>query len=82
MRKVSETERKPECMLSATAHSTECTITKTRGRPRPNQRSASGRSAIAGNGLNMAVNVESRSVPTLVVTAAVVNSAAAASPIA
>src|SRR6185312_16749515 len=49
MRSVGETDVKPECVLSATAHSTECTITKIMLlAPRPNQRSASGSSAIAG----------------------------------
>ena len=74
MRSVGLTDMKPEWVLSATAHSTECTITKTRLlAPSPNQSSASGSSAIAGSGLNIAVSVESRSVPTRVDTASVVN---------
>ena len=83
MRRVGLTEVKPEWVLSATAHSTECTITNTRlVAPSPNQSSASGSSAIAGSGLNMAVKVERRSVPTRVDTAMVVNKAASASPMA
>ena len=70
-------------MLSATAHSTEWMITNTRLlAPSPNHSSASGSSAIAGSGLNIAVSVDSRSVPTRVETASVVNTAASASPIA
>src|SRR6202040_1085645 len=39
MRKVGDTEVKPEWVLSATAHSTECTITKIRlFAPSPNHR--------------------------------------------
>src|SRR5712691_3774405 len=49
MRNVGETDVNPECVLSATAHSTEWMITNTRLlAPRPNHRSASGSSAIAG----------------------------------
>ena len=83
MRSVGETDVKPEWVLSATAHSTECTMTKIRLlAPSPNHSSASGSSAIAGSGLNIAVSVESRSVPTRVETATVVKIAAIASPIA
>ena len=64
MRRVLETDEKPECVFSATAHSTEWISTKTRlPLPRPNQISASGSSAIAGSGLNIEVSVSSRSVP-------------------
>ena len=81
MRRVGLTDVKPEWVLSATAHSTEWMITKTRLlAPSPNHSSASGSSAIAGSGLNIAVSVESRSVPTRVETASVVNTAAMASP--
>src|SRR5262249_33772923 len=81
MRKVDDTEVKPEWVLSATAHSTECTITNTRLlAPSPNQSSASGSSAMAGSGLNMAVRGERRSVPGRVETASVVNTAAVSSP--
>ena len=81
MRWVSDTDRKPECMLSATAQSTEWTITNTsEGRPSPNHSRASGSRAMAGRGLNMAVKVESRSVPTRLVTATVVSSAAMMRP--
>ena len=56
--------RKPANVFSATAHSTACTSTKiTLLSPRPNQINASGNSAIEGNGLNIAVNVSSRSAP-------------------
>ena len=81
MRSVGLTERKPEWVLSATAHSTECTMTKTRLiAPRPNHNSASGNSAIAGSGLNMAVSVDRKSVPTRVETASVVKTPAASRP--
>ena len=81
MRCVSETERKPVWVLSATAQSTEWMMTNTRlGMPRPNQSSASGSSAIAGSGLNIEVRVESRSVPKRVETASVVKAAAMPMP--
>jgi hypothetical protein len=83
MRKVGLTERNPEWVLSATAHSTECMMTNTMlMAPRPNHNSANGNSAIAGSGLNMAVKVERKSVPTRVDTASVVKTPAATSPIA
>src|SRR4051795_6193818 len=64
MRRVSGTERKPTSVLSETAHRTEWMITKTsEGVPSPNQISASGRSAIAGSGLNIAVSVVSSPEP-------------------
>ena len=47
------------------------------GGPSPNHNSASGSSAIAGSGLNIAVSVDSRSVPMRVETASVVTNAAA-----
>src|SRR5205814_9770114 len=81
MRNVFETERKPECVFSATAHNTEWTSTNTRlPVPNPNQINASGNSAIAGNGLNIDVSVSSRSVPIRDVIATTVNSAASAMP--
>src|SRR5205814_17587 len=64
MRKVVDTERNPEWVLSATAHSTEWISTNTRlPLPNPNQISASGNSAMAGKGLNMEVSVSRKSVP-------------------
>ncbi|MNF04927.1 hypothetical protein D3C80_2045490 [compost metagenome] len=67
------TERKPVSVLSETAHNTEWTMTKTRlVTPIPNQSSASGRMAIAGSGLNIAVRVARISVPTRVLMARVV----------
>ena len=61
-------------MLSATAHSTECTSTKIRlPAPRPNQIRASGSSAIAGSGLNIAVMVSRKSVPIRVLMAKTVS---------
>src|SRR5882672_5574114 len=64
MRSVLETPLKPEWVLSATGHSTEWISTNTRlPLPRPNQISASGNSAIAGSGLNIAVMVSRKSVP-------------------
>ena len=81
MRSVGETDVKPECVLSATAHSTEWMITNTRlFAPSPNHSNASGNSAIAGRGLNMAVRVERKSVPTRVVIASVVKMPAMARP--
>ena len=81
MRSVSGTLRKPLSVLSATAHSTECTMTNTsEGMPSPNQIKASGNSAIAGSGLNIAVKVESRRVPMALATAIVVNTPASATP--
>ena len=81
MRRVGLTEVKPEWVLSATAHSTEWMMTNTRLlAPSPNHSSASGSSAIAGSGLNIAVSVERKSVPTRVETASVVKIAASASP--
>ena len=59
MRSVGLTEVKPEWVLSATAHRTEWMITKIRLlAPSPNHSSASGSSAIAGSGLNIAVSVD------------------------
>ena len=70
MRSVSGTERKPTSVLSETAHRTEWMMTKTsEGVPSPNQISASGRSAIAGSGLNIAVSVVSSPEPRRVETA-------------
>ena len=64
MRAVVDTPRKPASMLSETAHVTEWTSTKIKlPLPRPNQISASGNSAIAGRGLNIAVMVSRKSVP-------------------
>ena len=81
MRSVSGTERKPVRVLSATAQSTEWIMTKTsEGLPRPNQIRASGSSAIAGSGLNIAVSIDSRSEPARVETATVVRTAASARP--
>ena len=75
------TDVKPEWVLSATAHNTECTITKMRlFAPSPNQSNASGNSAIAGRGLNIAVSVDRRSVPMRVETAIVVSRIASVSP--
>jgi len=56
-------------------------MTKTsEGTPSPNQISARGNKAIAGTGLNIAVKVDSKSDPTLVDTAMVVNNAAKSNP--
>ena len=63
--------------------STEWTTTKiTDFTPRPNHRSASGISAMAGSGLNMAVRVSSTSAPSRVVTATVARTSASAAPMA
>ena len=81
MRSVVETDLKPECVLSATAHSTEWMSTKTMlPTPRPNQINAKGSSAIAGNGLNIAVSVSRKSVPIRELMATTVSSAASAMP--
>ena len=81
MRTVVETPRKPESVLSATAHSTECTSTNIRlPLPRPNQISASGSSAIAGSGLNIAVMVSRKSVPIAWMMANTVSSPASTVP--
>ena len=81
MRSVFDTARKPECVLSATAHSTEWISTNTMlPAPSPNQISASGKSAIAGSGLNIAVSVSRKSVPIREVMAMTVKSAASAMP--
>ena len=51
-------------MLSATAQSTEWMVTKTMlAVPSPNHGIASGSSAMAGRGLNIAVQVERKSAP-------------------
>ena len=74
MRMVCDTDMKPEWVFSATGHSTEWISTNTRlPLPRPNQISASGRSAIAGNGLNIAVSVSRKSLPTREVIASAVS---------
>ena len=81
MRSVLDTLLKPEWVLSATGHSTECTSTKTRlPLPSPNQISASGNSAIAGSGLNIAVTVSRKSVPIRVEMARIVKMAASTMP--
>ncbi len=81
MRSVFDTDRNPECVFSATAHSTEWISTNTRlPLPSPNQISASGNSAIAGSGLNIEVSVSRKSVPTRELIATVVNTAASAMP--
>ena len=81
MRSVGETDTKPECVFSATGHSTEWISTNDRlSGVSPNQISASGNSAIAGSGLNIAVSVSSRSEPMRVVVANVVSTAAIATP--
>ncbi len=81
MRSVFDTERKPECVLSATAHSTECTSTKMmETSPSPNQMSASGSRAMAGNGLNADVSVSSRSLPRRDIMASAVKNMASTSP--
>ena len=64
MRSVGDSARNPANVFSATAQSTACTSTKmTLLSPRPNQINASGSRAIDGSGLNIAVNVSSRSAP-------------------
>ena len=81
MRIVGDTAMNPEWVLSATAHSTECTSTKMRlPSPRPNQISASGSSAMAGSGLNIEVRVSRISLPTRVVIANTVSTVASAMP--
>ena len=81
MRSVFDTERKPEWVLSATAHSTECTSTKMMEMsPSPNQISASGSRAIAGSGLNADVSVSSRSLPRRDIIARAVNIMASDEP--
>ena len=72
---------KPECVLSATGHSTECISTKTRlPLPSPNQISASGSSAIAGSGLNIEVSVSRKSLPMREVIAKAVSVPASNNP--
>ena len=67
--------------MSATAQSTAWISTKTMlASPKPNQINASGRSAIDGSGLNIAVKVSSRSAPMRLMLANAVNSAAITSP--
>ena len=81
MRSVFDTDRNPECVFSATAHSTEWISTNTRlPLPSPNQINASGNSAIAGSGLNIEVSVSRKSVPTRELIATVVSTAASAMP--
>ncbi len=81
MRCVSLTAMNPTLVLSATAQSTEWTVTKTRlGMPSPNHSMASGSSEIAGSGWNMAVSVPRMSRPIRVETARTRNTAAAARP--
>ena len=81
MRSVFDTLLKPEWVLSATGHSTEWISTNTRlPLPRPNQISASGNSAIAGSGLNIAVMVSRKSVPMRVEIARMVKIAARMMP--
>src|SRR3546814_8842327 len=81
MRNVTDTDRNPEWVLRLTAHNTECTNTNTRlPSPRPNQIKASGNSAIAGSGLNIAVSVSSKSVPRRLVMARTVRSVASTIP--
>ena len=81
MRSVFDTLLKPEWVLSATGHSTEWISTNTRlPLPRPNQISASGNSAIAGSGLNIAVMVSRKSVPIRVEIARMVKIAASTMP--
>src|SRR5690554_4574955 len=81
MRQVVLTERKPECVFSATAHNTAWISTKIMlALPRPNQIIDKGSKAIDGNGLNIEVNVSSRSAPTRVALANAVSSAAMSSP--
>ncbi|MNT24750.1 hypothetical protein D3C72_1602420 [compost metagenome] len=68
-------------MFRAKAQSTECTRTKIRLlSPRPNQSRASGSKAMAGNGLNIEVNVLSRSRPNWVETARLVKPNASTIP--
>ncbi len=81
MRSVFDTLLKPECVLSATGHSTEWISTNTRlPLPSPNQINASGNSAIAGKGLNIAVMVSRKSVPIRVEMARMVKTAASPMP--
>jgi hypothetical protein len=81
MRSVGDTDTNPECVLSAIGHSTEWISTNDRlSGVRPNHSSASGSSAIAGSGLNMAVSVSRNSAPMRVMVANVVRSAAIATP--
>ena len=81
MRSVFDTLLKPEWVLSATGHSTEWISTNTKlPLPRPNQISASGSSAIAGSGLNIAVMVSRKSVPIWVEMARMVKTAASTMP--
>ena len=81
MRSVFDTLLKPEWVLSATGHNTEWISTNTRlPLPSPNQISASGRSAIAGRGLNMAVIVSRKSEPMRVLMARMVNVPARRTP--
>ena len=82
MRTVIDTLRNPASVLSATAHITECTSTNTKlPTPKPNQMSASGSSAIAGSGLNIAVMVSRKSVPIRVLMANTVSNPASSVPV-
>ena len=81
MRSVSGTLRNPVSVFNAAAHRTEWTMTKTSdGVPRPNHINANGNRAMAGTGLNMAVNVDNTSDPIRVDTATVVIMVARKSP--
>ena len=68
-------------VLSATAHSTEWMVTKTMlAVPSPNHSIASGSSAMAGSGLNIAVHVERKSAPMRCALAHNTSAADSASP--
>ncbi len=72
---------KPECVFNATAHSTEWISTNTTlPEPSPNQISASGNSAIAGSGLNIADAVSRKSEPMRELMAKTVSTAARKMP--
>lgn len=71
MRKVVDTEPKPDKAFSAMGQTTEWTSTKTsEAWPSPNHMSATGSSAMAGSGLKIDVSMSSHSAATLVVAAA------------
>jgi hypothetical protein len=81
MRNGSLTAMNPLWVLSATAHSTEWINTNTRlAVPKPNHSMASGRSAMAGSGLNIAVTVARKSLPMRLAVAHRTSTAAMASP--
>ena len=79
--KLGLTPQKPLWAFKAIGHSTAWISTnKILGAPRPNQSSASGNSATAGKGLNIAVSISNRSAPSLELLARAVSNTANKTP--